>query len=139
MPSDTEAVETVHVLHCVYLQQAPVYHVIICLFLYFRTFDICLQGDWSFPVMTGDRPSPCSYFTFTADTCLPGDWSFPVMTGDRPSPCSYFTFTAIDSDIVLFRNQEPGRRQKESFLIAQQIVNLRPHITRCSVVDLGSF
>ena len=29
--------------------------------------------------------------TFTA-----GVWSYPATTGERPPPCSHFTFTAID-------------------------------------------
>ena len=32
----------------------------------------------------------------TALTVCAGVWSCPATTGDRPPPCSHFTFTAVD-------------------------------------------
>ena len=41
---------------------------------------------------------------------FPGTWSSPRMTGSRPPPCSYFSFTTVDGNrAVVFGGDQPGR------------------------------
>ena len=41
---------------------------------------------------------------------FPGTWSSPPMTGPRPPPCAFFSFTTVDENrAVVFGGRQPGR------------------------------
>jgi len=64
---------------CIYLQALPIVSFI------FSKLNVCL-------------------ISFSA-----GKWSIPTVTGHRPPPCTYFSFTAISDHLaVLFGGDQPG-------------------------------
>ena len=49
------------------------------------------------------------YHTLSLPNTLPGVWSSPQVKGERPPPCSRFTFTKVDQDrAVLFGGYRSG-------------------------------
>ena len=89
--------------------------------LSFKNMYICVCSFFTpIPEFQSGHPITNTYFYFFP-VHTAGVWSCPATTGEKPPPCSHFTFTAIDDRrAVLFggeNGEQQGRRMNDVYII----------------------
>ena len=76
---------------------------------------------------------------FDSITACTGVWSCSVTTGDRPPPCSHFTFTAIDDRRAVVFGGFNGESKINTVYIIDLITMVIIHQCPCNSTEQTSY